>query len=661
MAFPADWSYSRRIVVPATGAGSDVTLPIRITEACLQEVLEIFDADGSNPCQNGGGDIRFSSDGSTQIACDIRRCVTDNDPANGKLEAWVQHTATTATASELWIHWGTAGTSSQPAADSTYGSEAVYPSSAQMVLHMDQDPSGTAPQILDATSNDRHASSNGSMTTGDLVDAAVGKGLDLDGSNDFLSRAAVLSSATWTQEFVIRPTGFTAGMNRYLSDNGTNNNWVQLFDNNSNGTPLVRAGFTPTGSSFLDSASDLSADTDYHIAVTANASTKLMAIYINGSLSNSATLSNTATPGSVKIGSGASGFFLGNISLAHFANTDHSAAWVAVRHATLLSPGTFAQAEAGAISPDDASHGHTADSPTITQAHVVAPADALHGHTADSPTITQSHAVSPDDATHGHTADSPTVSSEYSVSPADATHGHTADSPTVTQTHVVSPNLASHGHTADSPTITQDHVVNPDNATHGHTAESPFVGDADAVNPDDASHGHTAGSPTISQTVAPTDGSCGTRTGWWKLPRYTGPDQFLRRLSARLADQHPFLLAGTITEIDEDTLTVQLNGSSEKVLVAKPVELQQSTYDGQTIGGIEYTYTDSQTRTADDGSETQTQIVNPGYSTSGPTSNITIMPVVNGTGASPSAGGAPAVYIDINGGGNQWVQEPDCE
>lgn len=347
MAVVADCNQSRRIVVPATGAGADTAMVLCLTEACFTEIPEIFDADGSSPAQNGGGDICFSSDGTTEIARHVLSFTTDNNPANGKCLIFVPHTATTATDSYLWIHWSTAGSSSQPAADSTYGSEAVYAASSQLMLHMNQDPSGSAPQMLDSTSNDRHCSSNGSMTSGDLVDAAVGKGLDFDGTNDFLSRGAVLSSAVWTQEFIIRPTGFSAGMNRYLVDHGTNNNWVQLFDNNSNGTPLVRAGFTPTGSSFLDSATDLTADTNYHIAVTATAA-RLMSIYINGTLSNSATLSNTATPGSVKIASGASGFYLGNISLTHMSSVAQPAAWVANRHSTLLTPGTFAQAEAGA-------------------------------------------------------------------------------------------------------------------------------------------------------------------------------------------------------------------------------------------------------------------------------------------------------------------------
>lgn len=354
MAFPADQSQKRRIVVPATGAGADVTLPIRITEACLQQIPEIFDADGPNPAQDGGGDIRFSSDGTTQIACDVRRFETDNDPANGKCEIWAPHTATTASASYLWIHWGTVGTSSQPAADSTYGSEAVYPSSALAYWNMDQDPSGSAPQILDATSNDRHATSQGSMTSGDLVDAAVGKGLDFDGTNDALTASVTGIGATLTQEVVVTtPASFTAGMNRYVMDMGPsptgNVCWFQIYDDNSDGVPQVWAGYSVAGTSYASSGFSLATSTTYHIVVTRNSTTKTQKIYVNGDLKKTSVFSNSGTPVSVNIGryNGAGAFFTNNnISLASIWNTDQAAAWAAVRHATLLSPGTFAAAEA---------------------------------------------------------------------------------------------------------------------------------------------------------------------------------------------------------------------------------------------------------------------------------------------------------------------------
>jgi hypothetical protein len=40
---------------------------------------------------------------------------------------------------------------------------------------MAEDPSGTAPQVIDSTSNSNDGTSAGSMTSGDLVDGEIGK------------------------------------------------------------------------------------------------------------------------------------------------------------------------------------------------------------------------------------------------------------------------------------------------------------------------------------------------------------------------------------------------------------------------------------------------------------------------------------------------------
>ena len=54
------------------------------------------------------------------------------------------------------------------------------------VYHMAQDPSGTAPQILDSTSNENNGTANGSMTSSDLVDGFIGKAIEFDGSDDYI-------------------------------------------------------------------------------------------------------------------------------------------------------------------------------------------------------------------------------------------------------------------------------------------------------------------------------------------------------------------------------------------------------------------------------------------------------------------------------------------
>ncbi len=140
----------------------------------------------------------------------------------------------------------------------------------------------------------------------------------------------------------------------------------------------------------------------------------------------------------------------------------------------------------GEFPVNDATHGHTASSPTS----FAAVNDAAHGHTATSP----APGIEPNDAAHGHTAASPLAPSW----PQDAQHGHTAGSPGAGG----DVNDATHGHTA-SPAVGGGV---PQNAQHTHTATQPWTGfsvnsgqhghtaspAASVVNPNDATHGHTA-------------------------------------------------------------------------------------------------------------------------------------------------------------------------
>jgi len=60
----------------------------------------------------------------------------------------------------------------------------VWDDNYMVVYHMAQDPSGTAPQILDSTSNNFNGTSQGSMTDSDLTYGYLGKALRFDGSDD---------------------------------------------------------------------------------------------------------------------------------------------------------------------------------------------------------------------------------------------------------------------------------------------------------------------------------------------------------------------------------------------------------------------------------------------------------------------------------------------
>lgn len=184
MAFPTGWGRKCELVVQSSKVTSDCTdFPVLVTEDTLPS--EIFDADGSYPALSGGGDLRFSSDsaGNTQLPCEVITFIIDNDPANGVAEVWVKRTLSSSSNTSIWIWYNKSG-ESQPAEDNAYGKENVWKSAYKLVHHMNQDPSGSSPQMIDSTLNDCDGTTYGTMTTSDLISSQIGNGLNFDGSDD---------------------------------------------------------------------------------------------------------------------------------------------------------------------------------------------------------------------------------------------------------------------------------------------------------------------------------------------------------------------------------------------------------------------------------------------------------------------------------------------
>ena len=116
-----------------------------------------------------------------------------------------------------------------------------------------------------------------------------------------------------------------------------------------------------------------------------------------------------------------------------------------------------------------------------------------------------------------------------------------------------------------------------------------------------------------------------------------------------------------ITAINNDTLTCLVvdDGTASSPLlgttitVAKDCHLQRTPWHGQTFNGITYTYSDSQTRTANNGVTTVTQVVYPAYYVHGspytPCAEIYARWVLNKTDVTN------VWYIDLNTGARHWV------
>lgn len=128
MAFPIGWTRKQKITIQSSKVSGSVSLtnfPVKITLDHLNS--EIVDG-GSNSALTGGGDIRFSSDsaGVTQLACEIVNFVTDASVSNRRCKIFVKIPSLSATSNTDIFIWYSKAAETQPAASSTYGSEAVW-------------------------------------------------------------------------------------------------------------------------------------------------------------------------------------------------------------------------------------------------------------------------------------------------------------------------------------------------------------------------------------------------------------------------------------------------------------------------------------------------------------------------------------------------------
>lgn len=350
MAFPTGWNRKCAITIDADEVDGTLTdFPVMLSEDCLPS--EMFDADGFYPAQNGGGDLRFSSDedGTTQLPCEVVSFVTDNNPANGTAQVYVKVSSVSSSVdTTIYVWYNTAGSESQPAIDSTYGAENVWDSNFVGVWHLEEDPSGSAPQMLDSTSNDHDGTSAGTMTSGDSVAVVAGNGLDLDGSDDRVTvtgTTALNITAELTLEAVLNPDASGSFITPIAKSKGSGQKQYAI-DLQSN---VPRFG---EELGVIKAATTLSNGTSYHIAGTYDNGGAFSGLdmYINGvaeSTSNVGSFSGfSSSTDDFHIGQKPNGSerFNGQVDEVRISNTDRSAAWIAATHSTLFTPGTFASA-----------------------------------------------------------------------------------------------------------------------------------------------------------------------------------------------------------------------------------------------------------------------------------------------------------------------------
>lgn len=184
------------------------------------------DSDIASECSGGGGVKVTSADGITDLPIEI--LASGTDLTSGDVEFWVKVSLLTAASVGdviARLYYDGAETTIEDRAG-------VWSNNYALVMHMEQDPSGSAPQMYDSVSETNIGTSSGSMTSGDLVGGQVGSGLEFDGSDDYISTPlshlniltieAIVAGAN-TGDFA-PPIGTTA-LITYFTRNNANGAW----------------------------------------------------------------------------------------------------------------------------------------------------------------------------------------------------------------------------------------------------------------------------------------------------------------------------------------------------------------------------------------------------------------------------------------------------
>jgi hypothetical protein len=343
--YDSNWEYRRSFTVDAdqvSGSSniSDYILMFNSTSDSFKSI-----GNGGNIEQDNGGDILFtSSDGTTKLPHEIDYY----DPVNGEILAWIYVSSLSYNSdTDFYIYFGNdaGGLDEQDLSG-------VWDDNYYQVSHLNEDPSGLAPQAADSAGGDDEGTSNGSMTTDDLIDAKIGKGYDFDGSNDdirFDKPPSYYDSQDFTLSMWINPTNFLSARGFYGINNSSFYRGFSIITNTNGNLQVVVNNTGGTSVDTLTTSGSFSAGED--LLVTFKVDADGYELYVNG---ESEAVDDGAVAGIVYgdssmtpiIGARTTratfqAYFLGNISEFNIANYGKSTDQVATEYANQNNPGTF--------------------------------------------------------------------------------------------------------------------------------------------------------------------------------------------------------------------------------------------------------------------------------------------------------------------------------
>ena len=239
----------------------------------------------------------------------------------------------------------------------TFGRNNVW-TGFDAVWHMEEDPSGAAPQLIDSTGNGNDGTSAGSMTSGDLVAGKVGSSIDFDGSDDAFDIGTDSTLDIGTSDFYLScwlnhnsPSQRQGIMAKRDASDAEQFFWSI---GNTSGDGHTKQGLWIDNSPdhvWVFSTSSVPGSAWHHIAVSADRSSNA-SFYLDGAADGTPSISSMdgkdiTTPDPGHIGSGDENVastivhVSGNIDELRFTKQTRSADWVKHHYDNQSDPSTF--------------------------------------------------------------------------------------------------------------------------------------------------------------------------------------------------------------------------------------------------------------------------------------------------------------------------------
>jgi len=328
-----------------------------------------------------------TSDGETQCYVEIERW----DDANEKAWLHVKVPAVSNSAdTDIYLYYD-----ASQADNTTYVGDAtdtpaksVWDGDFEAVWHLAQDPNGDAANcIKDSTSNSNHASPNGSMTTADLVDAKVGKGLDFDGSDDYLNCGSphdFKGSADFTVECLFK----TSHANEQICATDVGSGFSLSLVPAGSGYLLSKVDDGPD-SAYVQSANEYDDGSWHYSASVWDASDNEIESFVDASSvgtdsnSNIDDLTDTFVVGATKVGPTK---YYGQVAVdeVRISSVARPDAWIkATYHSLWDSLATFGHEEVNVFAPNAAAISHEIDIAATCASLTISPNAAAISHEID--------------------------------------------------------------------------------------------------------------------------------------------------------------------------------------------------------------------------------------------------------------------------------------